>query len=137
MIFIRLPLMLAFVALLAACSDNQKAAENKQEAVQKKSGFLVEFEAELAKQEAIEKALTPEERFAKLQKDAEDGNAQAQFNLGLMYAKGKGVLKDTAKAVEWYQKAAAQGDAQAQFNLGQMYDPKKSSYPISKANNLA
>ena len=30
-----------------------------------------------------------------------------------MYAEGKGVTKDTVKAVEWYQKAAAQGDKDA------------------------
>ena len=60
--------------------------------------------------------------IAKLQKDAESGNAEAQSNLGDMYRSGEGVPKDTVKAVEWYQKAAAQGDAQAQKSLGFMYD---------------
>ncbi|HEV8552721.1 MAG TPA: tetratricopeptide repeat-containing serine protease family protein [Casimicrobiaceae bacterium] len=55
------------------------------------------------------------------QKAATQGNADAQFNLGVMYANGEGVSKDAAKAVEWYQKAATQGDADAQLNLGAMY----------------
>ena len=52
---------------------------------------------------------------------AEQGDSIAQFILGLMYAKGEGVLKDDAEAVRWYRLAAEQGDASAQFNLGLMY----------------
>ena len=40
---------------------------------------------------------------------------------GRMYATGKGVPQDAAKAFEWYQKAAAQGNADAQTRLGDMY----------------
>ena len=53
---------------------------------------------------------------------AEQGNTQAQSNLGLMYANGEGVPENDAKAVHWYRKAAKQGDAHAQNNLGLMYD---------------
>jgi S1-C subfamily serine protease len=42
-----------------------------------------------------------------------------------MYSEGKGVPKDAAKAVEWYQKAAAQGDDGAQHSLGRMYSEGK------------
>ena len=52
---------------------------------------------------------------------AEQGDAGAQYNLGLMYDKGQGVPQDYATAVSWYRKAAEQGDAEAQFNLGLMY----------------
>ncbi len=55
-------------------------------------------------------------------KAAEQGNAKAQYNLGLMYDNGVGVPQDYAKAVGWYRKAAAQGNADAQFFLGFMYD---------------
>ncbi len=37
---------------------------------------------------------------------------------GAMYAKGKAVTQDDAKAVQWYAAAAAQGYAEAQFDLG-------------------
>ncbi len=42
---------------------------------------------------------------------AEQGNAIAQYNLGLMYGKGQGVPQDYAEAVQWYRKAAEQGVA--------------------------
>ena len=52
---------------------------------------------------------------------AEQGDAKAQFNLGLMYDNGEGVLKDEAEAVRWFRLAAEQGVATAQFNLGIRY----------------
>jgi hypothetical protein len=52
---------------------------------------------------------------------AEQGDARAQFNLGLMYDTGEGVPQDDAEAVRWYRRAADQGHADAQFNLGFMY----------------
>ena len=48
-------------------------------------------------------------------------NADAQNNLGLKYANGRGVAKDEKTAVVWYAKAAEQGNADAQNNLGRMY----------------
>ncbi len=45
----------------------------------------------------------------------------AQFNLGVLYANGQGVLQDYATARGWYEKAAAQGDVKAQVNLGALY----------------
>ncbi len=53
---------------------------------------------------------------------AEQGDAKAQFHLGLMYANGEGVPQDYQEAVKWYRRAAEQGDARAQSNLGLMYD---------------
>ena len=46
----------------------------------------------------------------------------AQFALGWMYEKGRGVEQNNTKAVRWYRKAAKQGDAKAQNNLGWMYE---------------
>ncbi|AUJ70629.1 tetratricopeptide repeat protein [Pseudoalteromonas sp. NC201] len=40
---------------------------------------------------------------------AEQGNARAQCNLGVMYEKGKGVAQSDEKAVKYYQLAAGQG----------------------------
>ncbi len=57
-----------------------------------------------------------------LKKAAEQGDAQAQCNLGNCYALGKGVEKNLREAVKWYRKAAEQGDALAQCNLGACYD---------------
>ena len=52
---------------------------------------------------------------------AEEGHAEAQFNLGVMHYYGEGIPKDDGQAVFWYRKAAEQGVAEAQFNLGFMY----------------
>ena len=52
---------------------------------------------------------------------AEQGDASAQLNLGVMYDNGRGVLKDEAEAVRWFRLAADQGNAAAQFNLGNGY----------------
>ena len=59
--------------------------------------------------------------FTSTKKLAEQGYADAQYNLGLMYANGEGVIEDDKLAVEWYTKAAMQGGAAAQYNLGVMY----------------
>lgn len=56
-----------------------------------------------------------------IQKAAEQGYAEAQFELGVRYYNGEGVPKDLVKAIEWFQKAAKQGYAEAQFNLGWMH----------------
>jgi TPR repeat protein len=53
---------------------------------------------------------------------AEQGDSKGQFNLGFMYAKGKGVEQDYSKALYWYKKAAEQGLTRAQNNIGTIYD---------------
>ena len=58
-------------------------------------------------------------------KDAEQSDSSAQFNLGLMYYKGQGVLQDFAEAVRWYKLAAEQGHSSAQLQLAGMYDNGK------------
>ena len=55
-------------------------------------------------------------------KAAEQGNAIAQFNLGVMYSNGEGVRQDQTEAAKWYRLAAAQGNVSALCNLGVMYD---------------
>jgi TPR repeat protein len=54
-------------------------------------------------------------------KSASQGNAAAQFNLGVLYENGRGTKIDFAKANEWYRKASVQGDALAIGNLGMLY----------------
>ena len=54
-------------------------------------------------------------------KAAKQGDAEAQYNLGMCYGKGKGVKQDYQKAVEWLTKAAEQELAAAQYILGNCY----------------
>jgi TPR repeat protein len=53
---------------------------------------------------------------------AEQGNASAQYKLGLMYKNGENVAQDYSAAINWYLLAAEQGHVDAQFRLGLMYD---------------
>ncbi|MBV8442167.1 MAG: sel1 repeat family protein, partial [Hyphomicrobiales bacterium] len=52
---------------------------------------------------------------------AEEGDARAQNNLGIMYTNGDGVPRDYSEAVKWFRRSAEQGDASAQTSLGSMY----------------
>ncbi len=52
---------------------------------------------------------------------AEQGDAEAQYALGVIYNHARGVPQDYEKAFHWYSKAAAQGLAMAQSKLGMMY----------------
>ena len=51
----------------------------------------------------------------------EDGDEKAQYFLGLIYYKGKGVPQNYKKALKWYTLSAEQGNKVAQYNLGVMY----------------
>ena len=54
-------------------------------------------------------------------KAAEQGDAEAQFCLGNMYAEGHGVPRDEQQSTSWFRRAAEQGFTPAQVNLGVMY----------------
>ena len=52
---------------------------------------------------------------------AEQGNKDAQYELGYRYAHGSGIAKDEAEALRWFRLAAEQGLPEAQTALGLMY----------------
>ncbi len=54
-------------------------------------------------------------------KAADQGDAEAQWRLGLAYRQGKGVSQDDTEAMKWFRKAAEQGNIKAQCSLGNMY----------------
>lgn len=59
--------------------------------------------------------------ISELQQKANDGDAQAQFELALCYANGTDVEKNTELAFDWHKKAAEQGHVNAEFALGLYY----------------
>ena len=100
-------LLLFLVALVVLAGVRPGIAEvSDQEAERQLKAMM-----EAASQDDLEKIWTK----------ARQGDAGAQFILGLMYFKGKGVPEDHREAAKWFRKAAEQGDAGAQFNLGVMY----------------
>ena len=52
---------------------------------------------------------------------AEQGNAEAQYAIGLLYRRGHAVLQDYKEALTWFRNASEQGVAGSQLNLGWMY----------------
>jgi TPR repeat protein len=77
------------------------------------------------------------------QSKANQGDANAQFNLALLYYHGVGTPQDSKQAVYWYTKAAEQGHVNAQYSLGSLYydgygeevpqDSKQAVYWLTKA----
>jgi TPR repeat protein len=77
--------------------------------------------ADLAKGLACHEKQDYQCALAEVRPSAEQGDALAQYALGLMYANGQGVKQDYIEAVKWTRKAAEQGDALAQNTLGFAY----------------
>ena len=79
--------------------------------------------------------------FSEVKKNAEQGDAIAQLNLGNIYYYGEGTLTDQKQAFYWYKKSAEQGNAEAQYNLGTLYfngegtlkDKKQTAFWIRKS----
>jgi hypothetical protein len=55
------------------------------------------------------------------EKAAAQGDAEAQFNLAVMYTKGQGVERNPQTAFHWFLQAATQGVPSAQSKLGLLY----------------
>jgi len=53
---------------------------------------------------------------------ADQGNANAQFNLAVMYEQGQGVPQSHEEALKWYRLSASHGFPEAQVMVGIMYD---------------
>ena len=77
-----------------------------------------------------------------LEQQAQSGNMDAQFQLGVQYLYGTNVDKDTSKAAEWFTKAAAQGHVPAIRELGILIasgdgvdpDPEKGAELLGRAS---
>ncbi len=106
------PILVLGVCLLATLAPAAQAQDGKT------SEALANFEAGIAAYQANDLTLA----YAAFLAAAEEGHADSQFNVGLMYEQGIGVGKNEKDAVLWYGKAASQGNASAQFNLGVLYE---------------
>jgi len=65
---------------------------------------------------------------------AEIGNVDSQYSLGIRYLKGDGIEKNPKNAVTWVRKAAEQDHAGAQYQLGVMY---RDGVGVSKSESEA
>ncbi len=74
-----------------------------------------------ALQEGVNAEAPPRTPALFLQK-AENGDRDAQYNLGLCFEKGYGVVPNVQKAYDWYRKAADQGHAEARYRVAYGYE---------------
>jgi TPR repeat protein len=67
---------------------------------------------------------------------AEQGNAKAQNLLGVMYRRGQGVARNSARAFVWFSRAAAGGDATAKAELREVSQTMKPE-ELAQAREMA
>lgn len=60
--------------------------------------------------------------FSLFQPLAREGDARAQFNLGVLYERGQSAVPNFSKTALWYRLSAEKGHAGAQTNLGALYE---------------
>jgi TPR repeat protein len=119
------PILVLGACLLATLALTAEAQDRKT------PDAVANFEAGIVAYQANNLPLAYKEFLAA----AEEGHADSQFNVALMYEKGIGVGKDEKEAVLWYGKAASQGNASAQFNLGVLYEHGRGTQvDFAKAN---
>ncbi len=78
-------------------------------------------EASLDKKSAADRPGVYPKAFEDCKRLADQGDPNAQFNLGVIYETGQGTSQDFSEAVKWYSKSADQGVPDAQLNLGVMF----------------
>ena len=82
----------------------REAAERQETERQRREVERLEAEAERQRRE---------EELKQLHQSADQGNAEAQYQLGLIYYYGRGIAKNQDLAIAWLHKAAGQGNEQA------------------------
>ena len=112
---------------------NLKQAESENLIIFSLNAQVQEIEDEQI--QGIEQEEFDEYEYGKeIMRAAEQGDSEAQCNLGNMYYWGAGVEQDYEEAVKWYRKAVEQSNNEAQRNLGFMYEY---GYGVMKDNNQA
>lgn len=119
-------LLLVWCAVSAALAQTFEQALDAYERKDYKAAFagfmrLAEGDSTPTAAEGDSPKQDQQQLVAKYRKAADQGDAPAQFTMGLMYFDGKGVAQDDRQAEAWYRKAAEQGYPSAQVNLGLMY----------------
>ena len=105
---------IALFILLLACSGKVAKEESPESLFELGLNYL-------KGNDSLDIDMDKEKGIVLIRRSAEQGYADAQFNLGLAYYRGEGVSQDYTQAVSWYRKAAEQGVAAAQYNLGVCY----------------
>jgi TPR repeat protein len=115
------------IAAASAEEERRKAAETQRAKQETERAALVKREAEEARKkgDAAYDAKDYAGAMSWYRKAADQGDANAQNNVGDLYFYGRGVAQDYAQAMFWYRKAADQGYTWGQFNVGWLCDSGK------------
>ena len=106
--------------LVAPLIDKQEA--NSPQAAQRSSVKTAEaVSGQRAADRSSADQRAPARSLADLRKLADQGNADAQWQMGVRYHNGEGVPQDDAQAMQWFLRAAEQGNVAAQATLGAYY----------------
>jgi len=95
---------------------------------------MTRIEELVLKRNAIDAEIEAE--YQKEREAAARGEAEAQFNLGMIYFKGHGVPENFAEAFNAFKLAAVQGKTQAQFYLGVMYEEGKAQRKVMPMQHI-
>lgn len=82
-------------------------------------------------------ALAQNADFQTALRNAEGGDAQAQFNLGAMYLNGEGVAKSDQEAEKWFRLAADQENDAARRQLNEIYARNEARSSNASSSNSA
>ncbi len=103
MTLLRKPIKLIATAMVVATSISLVACTEKAE--------------DSTQTETVVSTVVTEDKIAQLQREAREGDPDAQYELAYLYENGLGVPKDETRALELYQQAADQGHPEAQANI--------------------
>ena len=115
------------INLNGSVTNKNKVGGDNANTSTEKSGVVAQTQpkanagSEVKVQPNNQQATPLEVQFLKYKSKAENGDTEAQYNLGKCYAKGLGVNQDGTEAVKWFRKAAERGNADGQNALGVCY----------------
>jgi len=67
-----------------------------------------------------------------LEQQADQGNANAQYKLGIIYEQDSSNYNKSKQAIDLYKKSANQGNADAQYKIGELYEKGNAIHKIAQ-----
>lgn len=136
-IILLLALAILFIIVIKYCNSEKSKRNHKQDAgnntkQQQSFSYYVEDDGTIVRGEdeygarnaknsiIVLKTIEQKEAISLIQESANEGVAEAQYYLGVLYEQGKVVPKDIELAKKWFNLAAEQNNPQAKFHLGKL-----------------
>jgi putative methionine-R-sulfoxide reductase with GAF domain len=114
-------LLVSTAAMVALVSGYLLAPKIEKIWLSKQGPVGSQVSAQIGVAQAATTPVTRPRTFDEMRKLAEQGDAEAQYDLGSRYHNGEGVLHDDVQAAKWFERAAEQGHIGSQRALGSSY----------------